>query len=124
MNRFKCKSYYDDKDILRDCSCGKCGRTVEEVVEELVEQTMGVMMGAMVNTGSSTELTKDLIINAEKDALAAIERIRVEDRLKAKLEMINGILGTDAEVHQDIPDWLIKAFFAIRSKLQSKLEEK
>ena len=23
--RYKCQSYYDDNNILNDCTCGKCG---------------------------------------------------------------------------------------------------
>ena len=24
MEQFRCPSYYDDNDVLRDCKCGKC----------------------------------------------------------------------------------------------------
>ncbi|GEM_PF-5046117 len=26
-----CQSYYDDNNILRDCSCGKCGLSKQEI---------------------------------------------------------------------------------------------
>ena len=34
--QYKCKSYYNDKQELCDCSCGKCG--IGEIVESLLEE--------------------------------------------------------------------------------------
>lgn len=42
-DQYKCPSYYDDDNILRDCTCGKCGETTpqdwrEEAVDEIVDE--------------------------------------------------------------------------------------
>ena len=34
---YKCQSYYDDENVLCDCSCGKCGETKKEYIEEVKE---------------------------------------------------------------------------------------
>jgi hypothetical protein len=34
---YKCQSYYDDTNILRDCTCGKCSQELDKIVDSLEE---------------------------------------------------------------------------------------
>lgn len=42
-NQYKCQSYYDNDNVLQDCTCGKCGTDFREQVEAaLILQHFGL----------------------------------------------------------------------------------
>lgn len=52
--QYKCPSYYDDNNVLQDCTCGKCGTTnkrVEEIVEKYSEYIQHIEIGQYDNKG-------------------------------------------------------------------------
>ncbi|WP_298585146.1 hypothetical protein [uncultured Kocuria sp.] len=41
-DQYKCQSYYDDDDVLRDCLCGKCGdmpqsKALDELRDKIID---------------------------------------------------------------------------------------
>jgi hypothetical protein len=71
-DRYKCPSYYDDNNILRDCTCGKCGTIREQVGIETNRLVADFQRGIPVRF----DLFVDAIVKLHE---AEVERIVGDD---------------------------------------------
>lgn len=85
-DQYKCQSYYDDNNVLKDCTCGKCGSVADQLDEILVDLNDGCE-GYHID---EAYITEEALAQAKQALLKLIEDERQKERLLVISEVASG----------------------------------
>ena len=60
-----CQSYYDDNNILRDCSCGKCGFSKQEIRKLELEASVPTLQDQREQLEADIKEVKEILYKLE-----------------------------------------------------------
>ena len=60
-----CQSYYDDNNILRDCSCGKCGLSKQDIRKLELEASVPTLQDQREQLEADIKEVKEILYKLE-----------------------------------------------------------